>query len=203
MLSLSLGKKLVRLARSSIERSFKEGFWIEKVEEKELRQKRGVFVTLRTFPENRLRGCIGFPYPSFPLYEAVQRAAYSAAFEDFRFLPLKKEELEKITIEVSVLSKPKLIKVKDGSEYFKKIEVGKDGLIIQNGPFCGLLLPQVPIEMNWSLEEFLENLCYKANLTPDFLYDKKTKIWKFQAQVFAEVKPKGKIKEIKLVKHGK
>ncbi len=203
MLSLDLGKKLVRLARSSIERSFKEGFKVEMVREKKLKEKRGVFVTLRTFPENRLRGCIGFPYPSLPLYEAVQKAAYSAAFEDFRFTPLRKEELEKITLEISVLSKPKLIKVKDASEYFKKIEIGKDGLIIQNGPFSGLLLPQVPIEMNWSVEEFLENLCYKANLTPDFIWDKNTKIWKFQAQIFTETKPKGEIKEIKLIKHGK
>ena len=197
MLSLGLGKKLVRLARSSIERSFKEGFKVERIREKKLKEKRGVFVTLRTFPENKLRGCIGFPYPSLPLYEAVQRAAYSAAFEDFRFTPLRKEELERITVEISVLSKPKLIKVKDASEYFKKIEIGKDGLIIQNGPFSGLLLPQVPIEMNWSVQEFLENLCYKANLTPDFIWDKNTKIWKFQAQVFAEIKPKGEVKEIK------
>ena len=203
MLSLSLGKKLVRLARSSIERSFKEGFKVEMVREKKLKEKRGVFVTLRTFPENRLRGCIGLPYPSLPLYEAVQKAAYSAAFEDFRFAPLRREELERITVEISVLSKPKLIKVKDASEYFKKIEIGKDGLIIKNGPFSGLLLPQVPIEMNWSVQEFLENLCYKANLTPDFIWDKNTKIWKFQAQVFAEIKPKGKVKEVKLIEHGK
>ncbi len=200
MLSLALGKKLIYLARKCLEKSF-EKFEIEEVKEKELRKRRGVFVTLKEFPSQALRGCIGFPYPYYPLYEAVQRAAFSSAFEDFRFSPLKKEELNKIVIEVSVLSKPRLLKVKEPEEYFKKIKVGKDGLILKNGPFSGLLLPQVPLEMNWDVKEFLENLCYKANLTPDFIYDKNTRIWKFQAQIFYEVKPGGMIKE--LTEHGK
>jgi len=65
------------------------------------------------------------------------------------------------------------------------------------------LLPQVPIEMGWDVMEFLENLCYKANLTPDFIYDKNTRIWKFRAQIFYEVEPGGIVKELKLTKHGK
>ena len=199
MLSLKDGEKLISLARKCIEKSFEE-FRIEEVKDGELKKKRGVFVTLKKYPSRELRGCIGFPFPVFPLFEAVQRAAYSSAFEDYRFEPLKKEELNEIIIEVSVLTKPKILKCKP-EEYHKKIKLGKDGLIIQNGPFSGLLLPQVAVEMGWDEKEFMENLCYKANLTPDFLYDKRTKIWKFQAQIFCEIEPKGKV--IELTEHRK
>jgi len=193
MLTLQEGKLLIRLARSSVEKHFNKGNILEK--SAKLNEKRGVFVTISTFPEKSLRGCIGFPYPTLPLSEAVQKAAASSAFEDPRFPPIEKEELGKIIFEISVLTEPELIKVKNPKEYSKKIEIGKDGLVIQNGPFSGLLLPQVPVEQNWTVEEFLENLCLKACLTPDYAYDKKTKIWKFQAQIFSEESPNGRIVE--------
>jgi hypothetical protein len=191
MFNLEQGRRLVKLARKAVES--------KKVEMnfgKDLEIKKGVFVTIETFPERELKGCIGFPYATLPLGEAVQKAAISAAFEDTRFPPLEEEELNRVVFEVSILTKPELIEVKEPKEYFQKIEAGKDGLILQNGPFAGLFLPQV-----WKFfktkEEFLENLCYKASLTPDYVYDKKTRIWKFRAQIFAEEEPNGKVKEIK------
>ena len=72
--------------------------------------KQGCFVTLKI--DEKLRGCIGFPEPVFPLYKSIIESAKSAAFSDPRFLPLKKEELDEVEIEVSVLTKPELIKVK-------------------------------------------------------------------------------------------
>jgi len=199
MLNLEQGEKLVELARKTVERWFKEKkFTLEKVDDKTLKEKRGVFVTIENFPSKNLRSCIGIPGESLKLYEAVQRAAFSSAFEDPRFPPLKKEELNKVIFEISILTKLKLIEVKDPKEYFEKIEIGKDGLMLINKSFSGLLLPNVPIQFNWVVEEFLENLCYKANLTPDWVYDKDTKIWKFQTQIFAEEKPNGKIVEVKL-----
>jgi uncharacterized protein (TIGR00296 family) len=192
MLSLEQGKELIKLAKKAVESKK-----VEKKFSKELEIKKGVFVTIETFPEKELRGCVGFPHATYPLGEAVQRAAISAAYEDLRFSPLTKEELNEIIFEVSILTEPELIEVKEPKEYFEKIEVGKDGLILQNGPFAGLFLPQV-----WkyfkSKEEFLENLCFKAGLTPDYIYKKDTKIWKFRAQIFAEEKPNGKTVEIKL-----
>ncbi|MEM5853721.1 MAG: TIGR00296 family protein [Candidatus Aenigmatarchaeota archaeon] len=191
MLDLKKGKELVRLARKAVEtrRIWKFG--------KDLKVKKGVFVTIETYPEKELRGCIGFPYPIYPLGEGVQKAAIAAAYEDPRFEPLEKEELNKVCFEASVLTEPELIQVKSPKEYFEKIEPGKDGLILQNGPFSGLFLPQV-----WKhfpkVEDFLENLCFKANLTPDYLYDKNTKIYRFRAQIFAEKKPKGEVIEIQL-----
>jgi uncharacterized protein (TIGR00296 family) len=199
MIDFKAGEKLVKLARATVEKYFENKFSIERIEEKSLNEKRGVFVTIETYPEKNLRGCIGFPYPNLPLYEAVQRAAISSAFEDPRFPRLEKEELNKVVFEISVMTKPKLIKVKDSKEYPNKIEIGKDGLMIQNGPFSGLLLPQVCSKFNWCAEEFLENLCYKACLTPDYIHDKNTKIWKFQCQIFCEKSPRGKV--IELTKH--
>jgi len=190
MFSLAQGKELVKLARKAVESKK-----VEKNFGKDFEIKKGVFVTLETFPEKELRGCIGFPYATTALGEAVQRAALSAAYEDTRFFPLEKEELEKIVFEVSILTEPELIEVKNPKECFSKIEAGKDGLILQNGPFTGLFLPQV-----WkffkSKEEFLNNLCFKAGLTPDYVYNKETKIWKFRAQIFAEEEPNGKIVEM-------
>lgn len=200
MLDLRTGQKLIKLARFTVERySRDKKLLLEKNKDKILNEKRGIFVTIETYPEKNLRGCIGFPYPTLPLYEAIQRAAVSSAFEDPRFPSLEKEELDKIVFEISILTKPELIKVKNSKEYPSKIETGKDGLILQNGPFSGLLLPQVCPQFNWGPEEFLENLCYKAGLTSDFIHDKNTKIWKFQCQIFAEEKPSGKI--IELTKH--
>jgi uncharacterized protein (TIGR00296 family) len=196
MLSLAEGKILVKLAREAVERRFKLGkFYVKKVDEK-FEEKRGVFVTIETFPEKELRGCIGFINPIYPLYEAVQRASYASAFEDFRFLPLKKEELKKIVFKVSILTEPELIKVKSPEEYEQKIELGKDGLILVYGNNQGVFLPEVPIEANWSVEEYLENLCFKAGLTPDVIQEKEAKIFKFQTQVFAEKEPNGEVIEL-------
>ena len=202
MLELNHGEKLVKLARSSVEKFFKnEKQEIEKTDDETLNQKTGVFVTILTFPEKNLRGCVGFPLGNLPLIEAVQKAAVASAFEDDRFMRLKEEELKKVIFEMSILTKPESIQVKDPKEYSKKIEIGKDGLILQNGPFYGLLLPQVPLECNWNAEEFLANICYKARITPDWLFDENTRLWKFQSQIFIEKEPKGKVIEIDLSKH--
>ncbi len=199
MFSLKQGTKLVKLVRSSVEKWLEKKFVLETDEE--LSEKKGVFVTIENFPDKSLRGCIGFPYPKLPVYEAVQRAAVSSAFEDPRFEPLTKKELNEIVFEVSVLTEPKLMGVKCPEEYAKRIEIGRDGLMISNGQSSGLLLPIVPVAFNWNAEEFLDNLAYKAGLTPDCLHDKKTKIWTFQTQIFLEKKPNGEIVELKLTKH--
>lgn len=203
MLRLVDGTKLVRLARETIKKYFKEKkFSLKKIETNVLNEKRGIFVTILKFPSKGLRGCIGFPTTDLPLWEAIQRSAYSSAFDDPRFPPLKEEEVDGIIFEVSIMTKPKLILVKDPKEYFEKIEIGKDGLILANGPFEGLLLPHVAVEFNWSVEEFLENLCYKSNLTPDWIYDKNTRIWKFQTQLFFEKDPGGEVVKAKSSEHG-
>jgi hypothetical protein len=93
-----------------------------------------------------------------------------------------------------VLTPPQLIEVKKPTEYAAKIKVGKDGLIVERGMFKGLLLPQVPVEWKWDEEEFLCQCCIKAGLPPDNWLLEGTKIYKFQAIIFEEEKPRGEVK---------
>ena len=165
-----------------------------------LSEKRGVFVTLETYPSHDLRGCIGYPLPVKELNLSVVDCALSAAFDDPRFPPLEKSELAACTIEVSVLTVPEEVKVKSPSEYLKKIKVGRDGLIIDYGYASGLLLPQVPIEWNWNEKEFLCQVCQKAGLPPDMWLSPSARIRRFEAQVFCEEKPEGKVGIKKLIR---
>ncbi len=178
---------ILKLARNAIESYVKEKKVIDLPKEypKELDEKKGVFVTIYKKSTKELRGCVGFPYPQLPLVKGIIEAAI-AACEDPRFKPLDEKELNDIFIEISILSKPQLIKVKNPKEYLEKIEIGKHGLIIKKGIFSGLLLPKVPIEFNWSVEEYLENLCFKAGLTPDSWADPNSEIYKFETEVFIE-----------------
>lgn len=180
------GARLIALARKSIEYYFLKKELDYSKEKKEFSEKRGVFVTLTK--EKELRGCIGFPYPSKPLAEAVVEAAKSAAFSDPRFVPLKKEELNKIRIEISVLTIPEEIKVKKENRkaILKEIEIGRDGLIVQLSGYSGLLLPQVASEQGWSALEFLRATCIKAGLPAETWLNQKCRIFKFQAQIFSE-----------------
>ncbi|MGW8289316.1 MAG: TIGR00296 family protein, partial [Candidatus Bathyarchaeia archaeon] len=145
--------------------------------------------------EKRLRGCIGLPYPTTPLVQAVIEAALSAATQDPLFPPVTHEELDEIVFEVSVLTPPEQVTVEKPTEYPTKIKVGRDGLIMERGYYKGLLLPQVPVEWNWNEEEFLCQTAMKAGLSPDAWLLKDTKIYRFQAIIFEEASPKGQIKQ--------
>lgn len=192
------GKFLVKLAR----RAVKEYLETKKVPEtttrvhEKLLQPCGVFVTINSIEneEKELRGCIGYPYPTDPLGEAVIQSAISAATQDPRFNPLTKDELDKVVFEVSVLTPPQVLEVKRPQDYPSKIRIGEDGLIIEKGMFKGLLLPQVPVEWNWDQEEFLCQCCIKAGLPPDNWLLPVTRIQKFQAIIFEEETPNGRVK---------
>jgi len=188
--SLEDAKKLISLARKSIEAELDKKIEIKIPEEKQFRQARGVFVTLHTFPGNELRGCIGFPYPTLPIGKAVVEAAKAAAFADPRFQPLKKGEMNKIIIEISILSMPQEAKP-------EKIKIGKDGLMCNYLGYSGLLLPQVATENKMNRIEFLECVCQKASLPKDAWQKNGFKLQKFQAQIFKEKKPNGEIVEEK------
>ena len=161
-------------------------------------EKCGVFVTINSIKgsEKELRGCIGFPYPTYPLVEAVIDSAINAATEDPRFEPLSIGELSKVVFEVSVLTPPEQVQVKNPKEYISKIKVGEDGLIVERGPYKGLLLPQVPVEWGWCEEEFLCQCCMKAGIPPDSWLTKDSKIYKFKALIFDEQTPNGEIKRL-------
>lgn len=149
----------------------------------------GVFVTINTYPEGGLRGCIGYPEPVLPLKDALVQSAQSAC-HDPRFPPLTEREAAACTVDVTILTRPEPM---DKSGLPGSIEIGKHGLIIQFGRRRGVLLPQVPVEWDWDAEEFLEQLCYKAGLPPDAWRLKDAEILSFQGELFREKEPNGRI----------
>ena len=165
MLNFDEGRKAVALARNVIEQYIKNNTTLSSTLAGIFTEKQGTFVTLHTFPEHDLRGCIGIPLPVIPLKEAIIDAAKSAT-RDPRFPPLKENEVNKVIIEVTILTKPELIKAGKPQEYVSSIEIGRDGLIVEQGFYKGLLLPQVPVEQGWDKEEFLSHTCMKAGLLP-------------------------------------
>jgi AmmeMemoRadiSam system protein A len=176
-ISIEKAKELIQLAREAIEK--------KEVIERGKSEKAAVFVTLE---KNRnLRGCIGFTERLFPLEEAVQRAAISAAYEDPRFFPLRKEEINEVTVEVSILSEAEPCNLEDIKE--------GDGIILECGIRKALFLPQVWEELK-TKEEFLSNLCLKAGLNPYCWKDKNCKFYKFYVIAYKEVKPNGEVKRV-------
>lgn len=197
MLSLEEGTILIKTARKTIETYLRDCKVMPrpKVPRKLLEQS-GVFVTLNK--GGKLRGCIGHPISTMPLIDALIDSAVSAATRDPRFPELELNELPHVEIEVSVLTKPEVLKVEHPKQYPSQITIGRDGLIIECGYNAGLLLPQVPVEWNWDAEEFLSNACLKAGLAPDSWLDRKVSVHRFSAQVFSESGPNGKVEERKL-----
>lgn len=137
-------------------------------------QIQGVFVTLKI--ADMLRGCIGIVQTEDPLYKTAYHMAKKAAFNDSRFSPLSRDELSLISIELSVLSKPILLKDIDD------LTIGQHGLILHHSFGHSLLLPQVPVEHGWSKQDFLIQLCRKAGV--DDSAWKEGELWCFSADVF-------------------
>lgn len=194
MLTKSDGEKAVRLARKAIEECIRNG---KKIEPKGLpdvfKEKRGVFVTLKMMEGKELRGCIGRPYPVLTLGKAIIISAINASREDPRFYPLTSEEIDKLVIEVTVLTVPKRIDAKP-KELPGKIEIGRDGLIVSTRWSSGLLLPQVAVEHGFDRAEFLSQTCIKAGLMPDAWFNG-ADVYSFEGQIFEEIEPGGEIKE--------
>ncbi|MEF8847817.1 MAG: TIGR00296 family protein [Candidatus Thermoplasmatota archaeon] len=197
MLNLEEGKKAVRFARKIIESTVDNKNNFELNIPEAFNEKHGAFVTIHKYPNHQLRGCIGIPLPSMSLKKAISEAG-SSATHDPRFTPLSEDELDEITIEVTVLTKPKEIKVSNPKEYPSEIKIGRDGLIVHKGINKGLLLPQVPVEQDWGKDEFLSHTCIKAGLSSDAWLEKDVKISKFSGQIFSEIEPRGEIKEKKI-----
>ena len=201
-LTIEEGMFLVNLARQTVTEYLKNGKVLKVPDDvsDKLMEKCGVFVTLNRVigRAKMLRGCIGLPYPTAALTKAVIEAAISSSTQDPRFPPLSMRELDSIVFEISVLTPPERVLVDNPIEYISKIKVGKDGLIMENGYNKGLLLPQVPVELNWNEEEFLSQTAMKAGLLPDAWLLESTKIYRFQAIIFEEEIPKGNVKQKKI-----
>lgn len=137
----------------------------------------GAFVTLKK--QGELRGCIGTLECRGSLAEEVARAAVGAALEDPRFPPVRPSELDELDVEVSVLGPLEVIDPCDPSA----IEIGRHGLVVEQGPRRGLLLPQVATEWKMDRETFLAHTCAKAGLPID-AWRRGAKVYRFAAAVF-------------------
>jgi uncharacterized protein (TIGR00296 family) len=199
--SLEDGKLLIRFARENIEFFLKHNRTIPVPEEirKKFSDKYGAFVTLNVFNVNGnpLRGCIGYIEPTYPLYDVIHKVSISSAVEDPRFPSVSIEEMERIVIELSILTPPELVKVHTHTidEFLKYIVIGRDGLIAEKGWRRGLLLPQVPVEheRKWDVETFLNHTCMKAGLNSNAWKEENTKIYVFRAILFEEKEPRGEV----------
>jgi len=179
-------QKLAKLARKVIDTYLREGKEIDYTKEglPGLDEESGVFTTLKK--QGQLRGCIGYPEPVYPLGKALVKSAISAATADPRFSPVSLEEFGSLDLELTVLTPPEKITVNKPEEYLEQIEVGRDGLIISQGPFRGLLLPQVPVEWGWDKKTFLQHTCQKAGLHSSAWKEPGTEIFKFQGKIIHE-----------------
>ncbi|MBI5143912.1 MAG: AmmeMemoRadiSam system protein B [Candidatus Omnitrophica bacterium] len=173
-------KRLLEIARESITSFVKDGNRKRFAEvDPVLNQSMGAFVTLHEGGE--LRGCIGNMVGEGPLYETVSDMAIQAATGDPRFSPLSPQEIERVDIEISVLSPLKKV------SSHEEVKIPGHGVLVRRGFRSGVYLPQVATEAGWNKDEFLTSLCgHKAGLAPDAWKDPATEIYVFTAEIFGE-----------------
>ncbi len=187
----ALGKKLLALARATIETELRGTDALPRAldalpaSRPELDRLQGVFVTLeRTDPaeiarEGKLRGCIGQIFPALPLREAVVHAAMSAALRDTRFPPVEAKEISRLEVEITALSPPRPV------ASWRDIELGTHGIVLAKAGRKAVFLPQVPVEAGWTVEETLSHLSRKAGLPPD-AWKEGASFEVFTGQIFRE-----------------
>lgn len=142
-----------------------------------LAEPRAAFVTL--YRNGNLRGCIGQPEAAHALADTVVQCAITAALRDPRFRPLRGEEIDGLEIEISVLSELRPV-------HPEQIELGTHGIVVTAGGRRGLLLPQVAVERHWSVIQFLEAACRKADLQANAWREPQTALFGFTAEVFSD-----------------
>jgi AmmeMemoRadiSam system protein A len=182
------GQLLVKLARQTIEekldrRSIKVDpeFMTDSV----FKEKRGTFVTLTI--NKQLRGCIGNLDSTDSIVDGIERNAINAAFRDPRFPPLKADELDRVDIEVSILTEPQPLEYRDSKDLLSKLRVNVDGVILRKGSASATFLPQVWEQLPQP-EKFLSHLCTKAGLPGDTWRKGNLDILTYQVQYFEEEK---------------
>jgi len=187
-LNMQQGQTLVKLARQTIaERLGKSSNRVDpdSMTDAAFQDHRGTFVTLTI--NKQLRGCIGNLDSTDCILDGIKRNAVNAAFNDPRFPPLKKDELDRVDIEVSILTEPKPLEYRDHKELLSKLQVHTDGVILRKGLASATFLPQVWEQLPQP-EKFLSHLCLKAGLPSDEWKKGHLDILTYQVQYFEEEK---------------
>lgn len=186
MLSPEERKILLKLARQALEAAV-NGQALPPLNLNELpmrlREPGASFVTLTRRGE--LRGCIGALEPYQPLAEDVREHAVAAALEDYRFPPVRPEELPEIEIEISRLTRPKPLHYSHPEELLRSLHPRVDGVILRDGFHRATFLPQVWDKIPQP-EEFLSHLCMKMGAPPDLWRLKKLDVQVYQVEEFHE-----------------
>ena len=189
----SQGDVLLKVARKTIADKLHAPLANANVPENELsktifNEQRGTFVTLKI--NDQLRGCIGNLLPDKSIIDGVRDNAINAAFHDPRFPPLSKDELDRVAIEISLLTRPEPLEYNDSADLLAKLRPGVDGLIIRKGPYSATFLPQVWDQLP-DKKAFLSHLCAKAGLGPDAWQRSDLEVMTYQVQYFEEAHPSG------------
>jgi len=123
------------------------------------------FVTLTQAGE--LRGCIGSLEAHRPLLLDVKANALAAAFQDPRFMPLERSELELTRVEISLLSTCETLTFKDEQDALAQLRPHIDGIVFEYRHYRSTFLPQVWEQLP-DAETFMAHLKRKAGLAHDF-----------------------------------
>lgn len=150
-----------------------------------LREEGACFVTLTK--EGALRGCIGTLEPYQALVQDVCEHAAAAALEDYRFPPVRPDEVPFLVIEISRLTIPDSLEYKQPSELLEYLRPGIDGVIIKDGMRKATFLPQVWDKLPHP-EDFLSHLCHKMGAPPDLWQRKELQVLIYQVEEFHEKK---------------
>lgn len=184
-LSVAERAMLLRVARAAIDR----GLATRRPPEVEvaafppaLRMPGASFVTLKL--DGELRGCIGTLEAYDPLILDVARHAYAAAFDDPRFLPVRRDEFERLDLTISVLTEPEPLEVRDQAELLERLRPGRDGLILDYPGHRATFLPAVWKDLPDPLR-FVRNLKRKAGLTESF-WSPQIRFLRYASETFDE-----------------
>jgi hypothetical protein len=143
------------------------------------------FVTL-TY-KGYLRGCVGALEPYQSLVEDVCEHAVAAAFQDYRFPPVRADEIHEIQIEISYLTRPEILDYSNSMELVEKLRPNLDGVVIRDGIRRATFLPQVWEKIPDPVD-FLDQLCMKMGATPDLWRKRKLEVLIYQVEEFHEEK---------------
>ncbi|RJQ69942.1 MAG: AmmeMemoRadiSam system protein A [Desulfobacteraceae bacterium] len=189
-LSDAQGRVLLKLARAALNEKFgitaasdPPGDLPTDVNDPALQACSGIFVTLKIGA--CLRGCIGSLVGGEPLFQGVRTYAKHAAFSDPRFKPLTQAELQKVRIEVSVLTPPRALSFDGADDLLAKLRPGVDGVTLRKDYCSATFLPQVWEQLPQP-EDFLCQLCLKAGLAPDAWRTGQLGVETYQVQHFEE-----------------
>lgn len=179
------GAELLRLARGSIDYGLvhSEPLPVDcEALPPSMTKSRATFTTLHA--EGKLRGCCGTLEASQPLAKDVAYSAFRAAFHDPRFDPVCKDEVDAISLEVSVLSPMESMIVVDEADLLDQLVPGVDGLVLIEGWRRATFLPTV-----WqSLPEphqFLAHLKVKSGL-PGNYWSEQLEFRRYRTTSYAE-----------------